>query len=946
MVKKNWAKKGGHKFVVASATVAALAMPLAFASPSVAIARAESTVQAVQGDVKGATVPSLNDFNTAKANYEKTLTDYESALNNLKALEKDQSLTKDTAYKDLVAKQEAELAPLVQDVDTLRNDLVAINEMANKISTTNQDTLNASVAELNKLAATATTAEQNMKNTEQTLATNRTATQQKIAELQAKLADAKKAYEAKSTEFETFKKTYNQKAAEYNSLKPKYDAELAKINSQIDELKQQISALPKDSDKGYDAANEKAAQIQKQIDALKTQYSEVEAKYNDIDASYKELQGKYDALEKDYQNAQSIVEAANNDINAFNKQVEADNTTLEASYNTAKKAYDEAVAKRKDLETTIAQQKQQAQAENAKNQQVYNQAKTKLDALTAKMTEFNQARKDTIGQIQDTKTKFDDAYKAAEAALTKLNDAMQTAKQALDTYNAGVDAYNAEEQKTYDAALAKYNADVQAYNTAMAEYNQKLQQMEQNKDKPGNLSQPQGQALDWGKKTDITAEEALKDGYIKWEKGNPQIIFDDIPAVNRNGIAVNLNPGESNTVVYSGKAISGMHFGDTPITSVRITYHNPNIYPIDVLAEANLHDGFKQGWIRDGKMYPNPGDKGPQNIPYEETLLVKTDVTIQFMHDDQPISFSDEKPAVLFMSSLNYHADFQIEGVMDWNFDKIIPITDSMIVEETSIPGTKPIPQINANNPILAGKGWTDPAWDSPTSPNWYKLTIAGAKTSGNQIKFAATVAEPGGRVPSLLSGIWFAFYSDTPLAHIPTVPTPPKKPELKKIDNETYNFNTPKAAVNPNIVVPNIDELTPPAAMPAVVEIKEGNVQVPNNPTEPNKPVPGQALNLNDSLPELVKFDVVAPEVPAAVPEVPNVPPTPPVVPPTTPPVVPPTTPPATPPTQQTPPQKKRLPKTADDAIALLTGALATAGAAAAIAGSRKTKRSHNEEN
>ncbi len=871
MVKKKFAvsNRGGRKLVVASATVAALAMPLAFATPSVAIARAESTVQAFQGAIKGATAPTLNDFNNAK---EKTVTEYETALNNLKTLQNDPSLTTDAAYNELVAKQQAELTPLVQDVEALRNDLVAINETANKINTTNQDTLNAYVSDLNKLAATATDAEQNMKNAEQTITTKRVADQKKMTELNAKVADAKKAFEAKFSDFETFKKTYEQKAAEYSDLKSQYDAELAKINAQIEELKQQISALPKNSDEGYDAANEKAAQIQEQIDALKTQRDQVETQFNDTDASYKELQGKYETLQNEYKNAQAVVDSANDEIAAFNKQIETDNATLENSYNTAKAAYDEAMAERKNLENTIAQQKQVAQAENAKNQKVYEQAKAKLDTLSAKMTEFNQARKDTIGEIQTTKTKLDDAYTAVTAALTKLNDAMQTAKQALDTYNNSVDAYNADEQKAYDTAMAKYNADMQAYNTAKAEYEQKMQQMEQNKDKPGNLSIPQGQALSWGNPTNITAQQAYNNGDIKWQTGQGEVVHD--PVNNKDGISVDLAPNASNTVIYKGSAISNMKIGNTDITSVRITYHNPNIYPISVMANQDLRQGFTQGWTRNGLVECKSGDSVQANIPKNDTFLVNTDVTMEFLHDGTPINFTNQAPVILFMSSLNYHSPDDIEGVLHWNFDKVIPITGSSIVEETSIPGAaEPIPTINAGNPILAGKEITDIAWDSPSNPDWYKLSIAGAKTSGSTIKFTATVAEPGGRAANDMNGIWFAFYSDSPIEHLPVIPALPEKPELKKMDREAYTFNTPEVAIEPKTVVPKLNELTPPVALPALIEVKEGVIQIPIAPSEPAKPIPAQTLNMIDSMPVVAGLDVVAPEAPQALPDVPNVP-------------------------------------------------------------------------
>ncbi len=895
-------RMGGRTLIVASATMAALTLPLAFATPSVAIARAESAIETVHVKPKGtyAAKPSSTAFDTAKTDYENAVDSYEQ--NELKALNDldGQNMPTSKDYQALLTEQQGKITELDNQLNPMIQNLEEINTQMKNLNTTNQEALNKSLLEFNNLAATAKQAEQQMTTVEQTITAKRTADQQKIAGLNANVDTAKQAMEAKENDFNAFKPTYEQKASEYNNLKAQYDAKLSDINSQIDELKSQIEALPKDSHDGYDAANEKAASIQTQIDALTKERANVQTQYEATDASYKQLQAKYNDLQSAYQAAQAAVNAANAEITNFNSQIDGDNAKLQAEYNTAKTAYDQAVAKRTEMQNTIAQQKKAAQTENAKNAQIYATLEAKLNEYNQKIAEMNQKRQDLKGEIENTKNAYGQAYQKAKTAFDALAPLKQAAENAQKAYNAEVDTYNQDEQNQYDTLKADYDA-------KNAEYQKQLDALKQLENTPGNLTQAQGQGLDWGTNPNITVEEAFNNKLIEWENGPGVIVFDTTN--NKHGIAVRLEPGQSNTVTYRGAAIPGMALANEPITEIKITYTNPNSYPIAVMANVNFREGFTQGWINTDKNilesttgWSVQNNRFPKTVPVEDTYLVNTGVSMQFLNNGTPIEFSDNDPVVLFCGSLNYHNPGQIEGVTHWNFDKIIPIKDSIIVEETSIPGAaKPVPQINANNPILAGKAETPLKFDHPDNPNWYKLAIAGVKNTGNTIDFYATVVEPGGRTADHMNGIWFAFYSNSKLEALPKKPFEPAPPEL--LDQNTDQLPDPQAPVQPNIDVPDVEVLPNHAPLPPLVKVEDPNVQVPDAPVAPVQPIPGKPLNMIPAIPQPAALDIAAPVAPEAVPEVPKVPEKP---------VLP----------------KKHIPKTADASVAGLAGLMAAAGA------------------
>ncbi len=854
----------GHKFALASATAAALTLPLAFATPSVAIQRAEKAVDGAQSKAKGAITraPSQQDFNrlkneyeTQKQNYIKDLANYNNTVNSPDTKTK-------SDYDDLVSDQNDEIDDLNQELNDLRDNLNDLNQMVKDIDTSNKEALDASIAEYRRHADAAEAAKAKMENLEQQIAATRTPETQNINELKAKAEAAKQEMDQKAAALNAAKPAFDQNTAEYNTKKAQYEAKLNGIDTQIDALKAQIQALTKDSPAGYQDARDEASRIQAQIDALKAEHDAIEAEYNQIKASYNGVKAKQTELENAYNAAKAAVDAANAKVNEVNNQITSDNSQLQNEYNKAKAEYDQAIAARNATEALINKQKQDAMTENAKNLQAYNEAKAKYDEVAAKVKQFNRERTNTAKAIKDSKAKVNGAYEAAKAAYTKLGKALNAAKAELRDYNNDIDAYNSGQEALYNAEMQTYRRLQNEYIEAKRKFDNELDDMRRYSHLNGHLSQAQGQALQWGHHP-VDVNNLSNRGDLYWE-GNPHTVTDS------NELYTRLAPGQSKTVVYTGEAIRGSKFAGKDINAVRVTYTNKNNYDEWIGANADITHGFvvvfdykdasKQNPIGKKRLFSFDNPNMPKHFSerYQHSQQ-NTGVSIQLIDDNgRPFEFSNDKPAGLWIASLNHNQEEggTVDGaevLTQWNFNKLIPITGSKAT------ATDRVPYINHNvigTTQYTNGGNTQPGnvfsklnngWDHTGSPDFYKAAILGVKTSGNTIDFTTTqnvaVVKPNdprykkfGRANGM--GTWFAFYSDTQIAPIPLVPGVPERPELHTKNKIDYEFSMPdKPDAKPSMEVPSVQKIKNPDKVTKVAEVKTPTADLGIAPTAPKAP-------------------------------------------------------------------------------------------------------------
>lgn len=881
--------KGGKKLVVTSATAVALALPLAFASPSVAIARAYGAVNTVSVQRKGAAKPDMSKIDDAKKSFDSAYKGYQDEKKAYDKVVADNLTGKDT--KALEASHQAQLDALNAELNPMIDNINKINADINKVNTDNQEKLQSMIREFEELKKQVEDANKKMAASQARIDENLASYEKRHALALKSVEEASEALKAKEAEFNAFKTTYENDVPKYVAQKKNYDEKLSAIKAQIAELEEQIAKLPKNSEAGYKEAGQKAASIQTQIDALKDEKVALEAEFKTINASYTELRAKYDALDGEYEHAKAQLSATNADLNELADQIKADKAQLDAEYKASKTAYEQAVAKKDAFEVEVDRQKKLAEAENKKNAQIYADAEAKFNAYNQKVVEFNKQRDNLSTDIQDAKKNIEDAFNKLKTSFDAAKKAQDALAGAHEAYNQDVDAYNASLKADFDVKQDKYNKDMKAYQEA-------LDKMKENIHKDGQLSEVVVQSLHWGAPTDTKAETYMNDGSIKWSNPNnvkPGTYFgfnhEPIKGHHNGWIGNLVKAGKSATVTYKQSALNGLVAAGKPVKELKITYTNESKFDQYILASVNPQYGF---WVR----YPDPKNPkkllgGPAALDKDTFVFLSTNVKMQFIGEDgKAISFSKDKPANIYLSSLNNGTTAagpnHVENISYNNFDRLIPINKSWVRTDVILP--------LHDGPVIAVPKATpkNSTWDNISNPNFYIGAICGSKTSGDTISFTASVYgnRPGGLNP------WTAFYDNSTSIPLPPVPVPPTKPDY--LQEEKY---TPENLVEPtpDTVKPYAPKhLDPHSPMPNLLKVNDPNLQIGPAPASPNEPKHLPKLPKGADMPELDKLDVEAPQTPEALPEIPQV------------------------------PNEPNVPKTADATVSGLSGILAMLGSAA----------------
>lgn len=482
------------------------------------------------------------------------------------------------------------------------------------------------------------------------------------------------------------------------------------------------------------------------------------------------------------------------------------------------------------------------------------------------------AGKITVTPIQQTEqlTAAVDNAKAAgvnvETGNTVNNLTQDQAQAAMNEksneINSVVSQYNADKQ-AYADAHAKYESDKAKYVEDKAAYEKNMAEAEENTKKEGNLSEVAEQGLVYKNasepnathevvKGNVVEEKEVQDAAKAAEVGDKDYLVNtvlnpDSEFIN-GGTYVALKAGETTTVryeglensTYNGQKIAAVEYDYTPdVDTYAILYNDPTITiglmnfskAIDVATNVRFYDGNKK-------------------------LIALT------------------KDALFGFNSLNRGKgelyDDKIEYVS--NEAGFITINGSTIVNHE---GNKAYAD-SSNDESVIGE------WDNFDSPNFYKGGIVGLTKDGKMSFHFGN----DGRVWQ-----WFAINSTIPVSTLPIKPVEPVAPTIKepaaptvKIDkyenvsatpvetptDETPEFNGGIVPLDPPTVdipewnggtvpneapihdkpefqggVPGIPEVHEKPEFdggvvpldPPVVEIPELVIDIPEEPTKPQKP-------------------------------------------------------------------------------------------------------------
>ncbi len=916
-----------HNLFAASATVAALVLPLSFATPAVAIERAEVNIHPQVEVKKTPKMPSQDAFNAAKSSYDKQLAQYQQDKQSYETVIKDNLPLPD--YKDIVAQQDQKVDTLNAEIEPLMQKLNDINKAVVQINTQNAQELSDLLSAYKTKEQEAKTAQSNLEELQKQIDTKYAENKEKIDTLKAKALDAEKQLQVKQNEYDAFKGPYEVKAQDYEKQLSAYNEKLSVIQDEIDALKELIAQ----GDSVYTQASEDASSLQKKIDELQTTYDEVHSEYDALAKQYRELTDKYQALESSYTEAKEAVEAANSAVEQANIAIAQETAELKLSCNNAQETYTNAEQARIDIKAAYDKQVAASKEENEQNAEVYDELESKINELTQIVDEYNAKRGELHDQAKAAKDAVDEAYTTAKTAYDSALQLRQAAEKIGEEYNSDATAYNDEVQKEYQDKL-------DAYNEAQAKFQQELKDMEKANNEFGNLTKPAWQGLSFGKGD----AKQLADGGVTWLFGGNNVIAEG------NKLYYEIAPEKNAVVVYSGNAVKGFTFDGKQIASMNVTYYNYNnvtptqskaaVGPVWIGADADFRNGFTACYKIEDPARQTPMAPGSQfslisNAPtarhfwnkyqyngIDEVSLANLQavgVKIQFVDQDGNfINFTDAVPAALYIPNLyrehaaNDGVDYFKSVTFD-NFDEIIPIKGATIEADQVIDGyAKSLNKMYpATSKILVNTEYTPnfdangASWKDVNDPEYYKSCIFGVKNTGDNIfltvsKFIIPTAD----TPEVANypkagelGFTQRFLANIPAVPLPQVPTVEKPQEPNLAPNLTIGLEElGDAPVIQDVEVPDVVKLAKPDAAPQLGVLDPKDV-TPDETVKlsacPKPPVPFEGVGKIAALCENL---IQAPVEPAGLPTVPQV-------------------------KKPQTPQRHTLPKTADESLAGIAG-------------------------
>lgn len=375
--------------------------------------------------------------------------------------------------------------------------------------------------------------------------------------------------------------------------------------------------------------------------------------------------------------------------------------------------------------------------------------------------------------------KYAQAQAKYESELEAFNQANEQYQQDLELYHQNVEldkisiAEYEEAMKQYQVAYQKYEEELKYYQQQKEEYEQVLAQMEIDKDKPGHLSQPVGQALQFG--SDPNATLTITGGTPTSDIAQPREVVTSGGAQAPN---VGRRISRDDTVVATYNNLTNAFYCGKPITKMVNTFSlNPILNGQSTMNLFIYNDPTNGFFIQNLPTYDHSGNGA-------SALRCQTKF---YYADGTEVQFSQQYPAIIGIASLNNNyfpnEEWQErwrEEMIDYNFE-FVPITGSIVQQhEREINGVDAIyadeyTNINNGSGNAFDKGEYG-TWDVPTSSDFWRVSGAGVITSGTEIDY--TIYSHGiGAGNEYLGNQWVAYNTDLPNVTLPIVPAKPLPP-------------------------------------------------------------------------------------------------------------------------------------------------------------------------
>ena len=380
---------------------------------------------------------------------------------------------------------------------------------------------------------------------------------------------------------------------------------------------------------------------------------------------------------------------------------------------------------------------------------------------------------------EEEKAKYAQAQAKYESELEAFNHAYEQYQQDLELYhqNVELDKISIAEyevaMRQYQEAYQKYEGELKYYQQQKEEYEQVLAQMEIYKDKPGHLSKPVGQALQFG--SDPNATLTITGGTPTSDIAQPREVVTSGGAQAPN---VGRRISRDDTVVATYNNLTNAFYCGKPITKMVNTFSlNPILNGQSTMNLFIYNDPTNGFFVENLPTYDHSGNGA-------SALRCQTKF---YYADGTEVQFSQQYPAIIGIASLNNNyfpnEEWQErwrEEIIDYNFE-FVPITGSIVQQhERDINGVNAIyadEYTNINNG--SGNAFDNGeygTWDVPTSSDFWRVSGAGVITAGTEIDY--TIYSHGiGAGNEYLGNQWVAYRTDLPNVILPIVPAQPQPP-------------------------------------------------------------------------------------------------------------------------------------------------------------------------
>lgn len=378
--------------------------------------------------------------------------------------------------------------------------------------------------------------------------------------------------------------------------------------------------------------------------------------------------------------------------------------------------------------------------------------------------------------FEEALANYEQAYQKYQQDLVQYEADMQKYQQDLDTYNKNLEQDKIN-QEDYEKKLQQYNKDREKYKQDLAQYNQQkaeydkvLDQMEADKDKPGHISKPIGQALQFG--SDSNATLNITGGTPTNDIAAPKDVVTNNGAHAPN-VGRRISKGEQVVATYSN--LKNSYYMDKPVTKMVNTFSLDQT--LNGQNEMNLfiyNDPTQGFYVENLPTYDESGN-GASALRCQTKL---------YYADGTEVRFSEEYPAVIGVASLNNNNFPGVaawrEEVINYNFE-FVPITGSVVKQhgQRGIGGGPIYADQYTNIGNGSGNAFDTGAygnWDLANSPDFWRVAGAGVITSGSTIDYTIYALGIGAGNESL-GGQWTAYTTDIPPKNLPVVPVKPTMP-------------------------------------------------------------------------------------------------------------------------------------------------------------------------